>query len=54
MIDASSEGEDEYGRHSVRWEMPRKSCVVKMLFIVDVEEVTSISWNWEVVTSMMD
>jgi hypothetical protein len=54
MIDASPEGEDEYGRHSVSWEMPRKSCVVKMLFKVDVEEVTSISWNWEVVTDSKD
>ena len=28
--------------------------MVKILFMVDVEEATSISWNWEVVTNSID
>lgn len=54
LIKASLPNEDELGRLGVSWEMPKKSCMVHLLFKVSVVEPTSISWSWRVVTDSMD
>ena len=52
MIPSSSNNDEE--RNPVQWLMPRRSCMVYMLFQVTTEESTSVNWSWEVVTENSD